>query len=147
MKSQDDTGGDRRRLSKTELMIILVIIFILAGIAVPNFMEASLRSKVSKRDASMRNFATALESYYVDHKSYPPMRPLKDFVRDKSWLKKSGGENLSAASPWLTTPVSYLGAFPSDPFTSSREPAPFAYYSDGLNGWICFSPGPDLDYD
>lgn len=54
-----------------ELLIVVAIIAILAAIAVPNFLEAQVRSKVSRTKADMRSLATAIESYAVDHNHYP----------------------------------------------------------------------------
>ena len=54
-----------------ELLIVVAIIAILAAIAIPNFMEAQVRSKVSRAKADMRTVATALESYFVDKNHYP----------------------------------------------------------------------------
>jgi type II secretion system protein G len=49
-----------------ELLIVVAIIAILAAIAVPNFLEAQTRAKVSRAKADMRSLTTALESYAVD---------------------------------------------------------------------------------
>ncbi len=46
-----------------EILIVVAIIAILAAIAVPNFLEAQVRSKVSRTKSDMRSVATALESY------------------------------------------------------------------------------------
>jgi prepilin-type N-terminal cleavage/methylation domain-containing protein len=54
-----------------ELLIVVAIIAILAAIAVPNFLEAQVRSKVSRQKANMRTVATAMEAYYVDGNKYP----------------------------------------------------------------------------
>ena len=48
-----------------ELLIVVAIIAILAAIAVPNFLEAQTRSKISRCRADMRSVATAVESYYT----------------------------------------------------------------------------------
>jgi type II secretion system protein G len=55
-----------------ELLIVVAIIAILAAIAVPNFLEAQVRSKVSRAKSDIRTMATALESYAVDNNGYPP---------------------------------------------------------------------------
>jgi type II secretion system protein G len=55
-----------------ELLIVVAIIAILAAIAVPNFLEAQVRAKVSRVKSDHRSLATAIESYYVDHGTYPP---------------------------------------------------------------------------
>src|SRR5690242_2638558 len=54
-----------------ELLIVVAIIAILAAIAVPNFLEAQTRSKVSRVKADERSIATAIESYAVDTNHYP----------------------------------------------------------------------------
>jgi prepilin-type N-terminal cleavage/methylation domain-containing protein len=46
-----------------ELLIVVLIIAILAAIAVPNFLEAQVRAKVSRAKADMRTLATALGAY------------------------------------------------------------------------------------
>ncbi len=54
-----------------ELLIVVAIIAILAAIAVPNFLEAQVRSKVARAKTDHRALATAIESYMVDHSEYP----------------------------------------------------------------------------
>lgn len=90
-----------------ELLIVVAIIAILAAIAVPNFLEAQVRSKVSRCKSDMRSLATALESYRVDYHYYPPWR----------WGQSSPiGNVLSMRLKPLTTPVSYITSIPPDPF-------------------------------
>jgi len=62
----------RHAFTLIELLIVVAIIAILAAIAVPNFLEAQTRSKVSRAKADMRTLATGLESYAVDNNKYPP---------------------------------------------------------------------------
>src|SRR6186713_1738012 len=54
-----------------ELLIVVAIIAILAAIAVPNFLEAQTRAKVSRVRNDLRALATGIESYRVDNNSYP----------------------------------------------------------------------------
>ena len=54
-----------------ELLIVVAIIAILAAIALPNFLEAQVRAKVSRVRADLRTIATALETYAVDSNKYP----------------------------------------------------------------------------
>jgi len=54
-----------------ELLIVVAIIAILAAIAIPNFLEAQVRSKVSRTKADMRSIANAIESYAVDNNHLP----------------------------------------------------------------------------
>jgi len=89
-----------------ELLIVVAIIAILAAIAVPNFLEAQVRAKISRAKADIRTLATALESYCVDHNHYPPDR------------QKYGIQYLFE----LTTPVSYMtNILIEDPFRPVRS--------------------------
>ncbi|NQU44909.1 prepilin-type N-terminal cleavage/methylation domain-containing protein, partial [bacterium] len=62
-----------RAFTLIELLIVVAIIAILAGIAVPNFLEAQVRAKVSKAKSDLRTVATGLEAYHVDNNRYPPI--------------------------------------------------------------------------
>lgn len=101
-----DSGVRWRRqpgFTLIELLIVVAIIAILAAIAVPNFLEAQTRSKVSRVKADMRTMATCLESYAVDHNKYPDV--------DASTLMppvKYGAEYCRRVFAVMSTPVAYL---------------------------------------
>jgi prepilin-type N-terminal cleavage/methylation domain-containing protein len=94
-----------------ELLIVVAIIAILAAIAVPNFLEAQVRSKVSRVKADMRSIATAIEAYAVDN-NRPPMG---------YWSCRSTLGNIVVSGSGMlvkvTSPVAYITRFPLDPFT------------------------------
>ena len=93
-----------------ELLIVVAIIAILAAIAVPNFLEAQTRSKVSRAKADMRSMATALESYLVDENTYPQCHPYGIVIRN------SDTEPLVLER--LTTPIAYMtSVIVGDPFS------------------------------
>lgn len=96
-----------------ELLIVVAIIAILAAIAVPNFLEAQTRAKVSRVKADMRSLATANETYAVDYNMYL-------YQNRQSRAVKIGG-NSDEVFERLTTPVAYINgvlAFKS-PFKST----------------------------
>jgi type II secretory pathway pseudopilin PulG len=120
-----------------ELLIVVAIIAILAAIAVPNFLEAQIRAKVSKAVAHMRTLAVASEAFRVDHNHYIPSwsgsgaNEYANFVQDRTdplWTPRSSSINIDAAS--LTSPIAYITGFISDPFLEAR-----AYYDS--NGYVC----------
>jgi len=93
-----------------ELLIVVAIIAILAAIAVPNFLEAQTRSKVSRTKADMRSMATALEAYAVDNNVYPQCHRYGIVLR----LNATEREVLER----LSTPVAYMtNVVAKDPFS------------------------------
>ncbi len=142
-----------------ELLIVVAIIAILAAIAVPNFLEAQVRAKVSRAHSDLRTFSTAIESYAVDNQFYPS---------SNSFLAV---EDLSV----LSTPVAYLTQSAlRDPFGTAQIDVPsgaienlrrgysyMSYNSDSRlydfepatcsavvrRGWSVASQGPNLQRD
>jgi hypothetical protein len=120
---------------------------IMAAIAVPNFLEAQVRSKVSRARADMRTIATGCEAYYVDNNVYPPFtenpaESVRGTVPDEKPVPSFKGG-------CLTTPVAYLTGFMPDPFCNKKG-ATYGYYApkvDDKAGWILFGPGPDTKFD
>lgn len=54
-----------------ELLIVVLIIGVLAGIAVPQVAGRSDEAKATACKANMKQIETALESYYLDKGEYP----------------------------------------------------------------------------
>ncbi len=149
-----------------ELLIVVAIIAILAAIAIPNFLDAQVRSKVSRCKADMRTIATGLEAYMVNENAYPPMF---DAGTGGTWGTLDPPFT-SRIPSYLTTPVAYLTSLPHDPFIDYEQYlswAPpevsrrFVYYNypyffqSAIDGpflrnrsadaglWLFYSPGPD----
>src|ERR1043165_4244953 len=94
-----------------ELLIVVAIIAILAAIAVPNFLEAQIRSKVSRARTDLRSMATALESYAVDNNKYPPALGTGQQVANVNnyyGTARSGGWR--GLPQQVTTPISYISS-------------------------------------
>jgi prepilin-type N-terminal cleavage/methylation domain-containing protein len=86
-----------------ELLIVVAIIGILAAIAIPNFLQAQVRSKVATQQANMSTTATALEMYFVDQNTYPECT---DSVNG-SWTSP---ELWKIYPGQLTTPIDYISS-------------------------------------
>jgi len=145
------TLGRSHAFTLIELLIVVAIIAILAAIAVPNFLEAQTRAKVSRVKADVRSIATALEAYRIDQNLYPS---------DAG----HGAPPYSGVTCFipLTTPVAFITSAPKDPFQRVDNSAYFGFFfyvhepngrqlSPSENGtrfqWCLFSVGPDRESD
>ena len=109
----------KRAFTLIELLIVVAIIAILAAIAVPNFLEAQVRSKIARAKADMRSLGTGIEEYAVDYNVPPPDLRVLAFFDGVTFGSLSDEEKAvyqikSLFS--LTTPISYMTSIPRDPF-------------------------------
>lgn len=125
-----------------ELLIVVAIIAILAAIAVPNFLEAQTRSKVSRARTDMRSIATALESYYVDNNRYPPMLGQNPGQTENQTNGHGGVRNFAwrTVPQNITTPIAYITSSIPDVFKIGKTNQPF-----GSNVGEPFASGNPLD--
>src|SRR5687768_10005284 len=101
-----------------ELLIVVAIIAILAAIAVPNFLEAQTRSKVSRAKADMRSLATGLEAYRTDYDAYPSGHPNNLSRRPSSIAQIPQHEILEK----ISTPIAYMtSGHLKDPFKAQSR--------------------------
>jgi prepilin-type N-terminal cleavage/methylation domain-containing protein len=91
-----------------ELLIVVAIILILIAIALPNFIEAQIRARVTKAKSEIRSIATAFEAYRTDWRYYP-----------RGCIT---GHAVGCTDNWgfvpeiLTTPTAYIKPIPDDLF-------------------------------
>jgi len=113
-----------------ELLIVVAIIAILAAIAVPNFLEAQTRAKVTRVKADMRTLVVGLESYRVDNNRYVREHREPAIYGDA----QIDGENCYSVPYFtLSTPIAYLSnAWLPDPFSTQEGVGPF----DACRPWI-----------
>ena len=76
----------RRAFTLIELLIVVAIIGILAAIAVPNFLNAQIRSKLAKVQADHKAISTALEAYFIDQNAYPGDHDLDRYMAGEDGL-------------------------------------------------------------
>ena len=108
----------KKAFTLIELLIVVAIIAILAAIAVPNFLEAQTRSKVSRTYADMRTIANAIRAYEVDNNVYPHYDlGTKGMF---GWFLRTNRNvpGYPTMGRLLTSPIAYLTEIPWDQFNS-----------------------------
>ncbi len=143
--------NQKRGFTLIELLIVVAIIGILAAIAVPNFMNAQIRAKLSRVMADLNMLRTGLESYFIDHNNYPP------WTVDGLGVQGLHPNHLRYQR--LTTPLAYISTIPKDPFATFMTQTDweqwgdaYDYVTDEVTGqgrtwghrWQINSWGPDL---
>lgn len=130
-----------------ELLIVVAIIAILAAIAVPNFLEAQTRAKISRSKSDMRSLATGLESYRTDHNDYPiNMYSTSHYYAtpgmgntNDPWgykpIAHERGRTVAACLWRLTTPVAYISSIENyaSPFWPNQNYYDWQLGPDGVS--------------
>lgn len=109
-----------------ELLIVIAIILILIAIALPNFLEAQMRAKVTASQGDIRSLGIAIESHRIDYNEM-----LVDFWDENDATALERLRRWNFCSPFnlddtvrnqrcilgnLTSPTAYITAIPNDPF-------------------------------
>jgi len=101
----------RRGFTLIELLVVIAIIGLLSTLAVVALNSARLKARDAKRVADIKQVQTALELYFNDKNSYPPMSAgatAEVLGLDATCLGASG------LGMSCTTPV-YMGLIPTNP--------------------------------
>jgi len=103
----------QRGFTLLEMMVVVAIIAILAGILIPNFTRARAQAATSACMANEKTIATALELYFTDHQAYPATS--------------------SVNSSFVTTMSGYMNQVPIDPAAGSTK---FYSYATSTTGGV-----------
>ena len=100
-----------------ELLIVIAVISILIGIALPRFKGMQDEGNIAKAKGELRTLKTAVESYYIHNNSTYP----------------TALSSLTSASPNI------VSAIPNDPFTNTT----YGYVRGGTNNkfYVIYSVG------
>ena len=100
-------AADERGFTLIELMIVVAIIAVLAGILIPNFVNARAQAQTSACESNLRAIATAMELYYADHQRYPDAGTIPEALN--------------------STGVTYLNNTPRDPADAGATPGKYTF--------------------
>jgi len=136
----------RKGFTLVELLIVVAIIGILSGIAIPSFLGARTKAKISRSFADMRTMANALELYYSDNNYYPTQAKLQTDEK-------------------IATTTTYLASIPKDPFSGTARTttqdaiynSSYGYHTNSDDDtdaektdatvWVIIANGPDNEPD
>ncbi|MCG3198422.1 MAG: hypothetical protein GHCLOJNM_02922 [bacterium] len=138
-----DPRRKTRGFTLIELLIVIAIILILIAIALPNFLEAQVRAKVTRENTDMRSLATGIESLRTDRDGMLLVDFWDDDIGVQFILARFGGgcaggrpATFRSCCCWqghdmrggtsgmffpLTSPVKYLTEVPQDPFFERED--------------------------
>jgi general secretion pathway protein G len=106
----------RNGFTLIELLIVIAVIAILIGIALPRFRGMQEEGKIAQAKGELRTLQTAVESYYIHNNNTLPA-------------------NLAALTS--ATPNIIGSALPTDPFTSGSNYG----YATATNYYVIYSVG------
>ena len=125
LKEQKGEIKMRRGFTLVEILIVIAVIAILIGIALPRFKGMQDEGNIAKVKGELRTLKTAVESYYI-HNNYA--------------YPATGAAALETALASATPSI--INYVPTDPFSSSG--ADYVYVMGGTNSkyYIIYSVGP-----
>jgi len=103
-----------------ELMVVIVILGVLAGLIVPQFMDEPQKARVVKATMQMEGISTALKKFYIDNGFYPAT---------EQGLEALVSKPTSGRTPKNYASSGYLPKLPKDPWGSN-----YIYIAPGKHG-------------
>ena len=120
----------KRGFTIIELLVVISVIAILVGVALPRFKGMQEEANKGKAKAELKTLQTAVESFYINQNP-------QEYPESTSTLF---GSYLTSASPSIVASALY------DPFSSAATE--YLYWSSSdIRYYVIFSVGPDGNAD
>ena len=91
----------QRGFTLIEILIVMVIITILAGISVASYQNSVLRSREAVLKQDLKEMREAIDAYHADKNKWPPT--LESLATEK-YLRDIPVDPMTNAADWRTTP-------------------------------------------
>jgi general secretion pathway protein G len=96
-----------------EILVVMVIITILAGISVAMYGNSVTRAKESALQSNLKDMREAIDAYHADKNKWPPAL---DSLATEKYIRQVPVDPVTNAADWQTTPSE------SDPTNPLDEP-------------------------
>lgn len=105
-----------------ELLIVIVIIGILAGLVITTFVGIQQRARNSERQTDINSVSSQLEGYFAKNSGYPDLTDLNNATWRTNNEVKVGDNNKALADPSAATNTTLASAVTTNQY--SYEPLP-----------------------
>jgi prepilin-type N-terminal cleavage/methylation domain-containing protein len=92
------TNSNQKGFTIVELLIVIIIISILAGLIVTTFSDFRRKSRNSERQNDIKFTQQAVENYYAQNEKYPTLGQLNDSAWRAKNMKTLGADELQDPS-------------------------------------------------
>ena len=123
--------NNRKAFTLVEILIVVAIIALLAGIAIPNLLRAKVTANQSSAQVTLKAVANALETYAISNGVYPPsttslIGAAPPYLNKDYFSSPSNGYNFTA------TISSYAYTVTAVPASSSQGTASYTITTGGV---------------
>lgn len=118
-----------------ELIVVIAVIGILAGIVLVSYAASENRARDVSRQASIKEIRAALEAYRAEKGTYP-----------NEAVSGSWEYSYTSATAFLDDLIPYMGVVPVDPVNDANNYFYYHRYEAGTSGWGVTCPASRGDY-
>lgn len=134
--SATNTRTQRQAFTIVELLIVIVVIAVLAGISIVAFTGTQQRARDMSRTSAVTQIRKALEAYRAEHGTYPPVRSIGTNI-PAGFVGQWGigyEYSVDTRGNWLKSLVDskVTSSLPMDPINDSSHY--FVYWTSGSIG-------------